>query len=443
MIQSACEWREKILKGELSALELTNNFLEVIEEKNPSTNAFLSIDKEGAQKAAKEVDEVEKHPFPFLGIPMAVPDVLDMKGLPTTFGSLLLEKNIAEEDSEVVANLKANGAIIVGKTNVAEFCLSYETENQLREPCRNPLNRKYTVGGGTGGAAIAVATGQVPVALCTDYCGALRMSSSFCGMWGLVPSRGLIPTTSEWLLPYSERKFFRKGAIARCPEDLALVLNALTDRDYIEALKKSPKRLKIGWSPNLDFLPVSPEVLRVVREGAALFEDLGHVVEEVSLGLDADVLSHFLHLFAVDRYLVIMRLLQDHPEGFDCLMDNTKEWLRLGNEVTGGQYSMGITEKEYLKRKLEKVFNTYDMILTPTVPVPPFPAGHPPSVVEGKFIKPYVGLWGFLAPFNMSGHPTMTMPCGKDMKGLPIGMQLVGRPFSEGDLLALGKAYSS
>lgn len=449
----AYELKKMLVEKKISCLELTDFFLKRIEEKDPDLNTFLYIDTEGARGHAKEVDaliqkgETDK---PLLGLPCVIPDSLNMKGAPTTYGSRIFKDKVQDEDAPEICHIKEFGAVILGKTNIAEFGLSNETINRLRDPCRNPIHVEYSPGGSAGGTAASVAAGLAPIALGTDFHGGVRLSSSFCGVPGMMPTRGLIPNVRRHLLPFAERMFYRKGITARNVADIAHMLQVLVEYDsrdptcraqshqnYDECVSVPPETLKIAFSPKLDFLPVEKEVLDGVTRGAKQLEELGHTVEEVEIGLEPDVLSHFQNLFAADRYVLIMNLLHEHPERFDLLADETKEWLRFGNDVTGAQYSMAVTYMANLGDRLNDFFKKYDVLITPTSSVAPFKIGQVPTEVNGMPIRPFVGHWGFLVPFNMSGHPAMVLPCGTSAQGLPIGMQLIGPQFSEGMLLAL------
>lgn len=453
----AHQLKRMILTKQISVQETTSYFLNRINAKNSELNAFLFIDTHDALACANKVDEMIAKgdaSKPLLGLPVVFPDVLAMHNTPMTFGSLIFDNYISQEDAIEIETLKESGTIILGKTNLAEFGLSYDTTNRLRDACRNPWNLKYSPGGGLGGAAVAVAAGLSPFALSTDFMGALRMCSSFCGLPGIMPTRGRIANVRKHLLPFTERMFYRKGVTARCIRDIAMMLNVLAkpdkrdpmccceiSGDYEKNLSQPSHKLKIAWSPNLDFLPVQKEVVDVVSQGAMQLEAMGHIVEEVKLGFESDLFTHFQHLFSADRYVLLMKHLHANPNKYDLLMDSTKEWLRLGNKVTGAQYSIGITYMSLIENKISTFLQKYDIILTPTVPASPFPIGHPPHIISSKFIHPYLGLWSLLVPFNMSGHPAFTIPCGTSPTGLPIGMQLVGRYFSEGLLLSLAHSY--
>ena len=446
----AHELRSLLAEKTISCLDLTKLFLNRIEKLNPKFHAFLYIDKKGALEAAERVDRNPSERKFLSGIPSIIPDVLHMVNTYTTFGSKVFEEHKDLDDSIEVSLLKNAGSIILGKGNVAEFGLSYDTINYKGEISKNPWNLNFSPGGGGAGTATAVATGFAPLAIATDFNGSLRISASFCGLHGLMPTRGRVPIVRKHLLPFTERMFYRKGILSRNTRDLTMLLNVLAHpderdphccsdvhRDYEECLNDNPQRLKIAYSPNLDFIPVDPCVQKEVESGVDQLRTIGHHVEEVKVPIGQDVLAHFMHLFTTDRYLMVMKYIDQHPEVFQLLHDETKDWLKFGHEVTGVQYSLGISYMGELTEALDSFFQTYDFILTPAAPIPSFPLGHPPSHINGQPTHPYVGLWGFLIPCNLTGHPAICIPCGKSPDGIPIGMQLIGRHYSEGLMLSV------
>lgn len=447
----AHELRRRLINKEISCVELTEQFLNRIDTLNPQFRAYQYVDKEGALKSAHQIDQQSTEVKTLAGIPSIIPDVLHMEGTYTTFGSKVFEGHKDQDNSIEVDLLKKAGSVILGKGNVAEFGLSYDTVNYKGEISKNPWNLKYSPGGGGAGTATAVAAGLAALAVATDFNGSLRISANFCGLHGLMPTRGRIPIVRKHLLPFTERMFYRKGLLSRNTRDLALLLNVLAHPDerdpncccevhddYEKSLENNPKKLKIAYSPHLNFIPVDPVVRKAVESGVDQLRSLGHIVEEVKVPIEKDVLAHFLHLFTTDRYLMVMKYINEHPEVFQLLHDETKRWLKLGNEVTGVQYSLGISYMGELVEALETFFQSYDFILTPSAPLPSFALGQHPLKVDGQPIHPYLGLWSFLIPCNMTGHPALSIPTGeKSKEGIPIGMQLIGRKFSEGLMLAV------
>lgn len=385
---SAIELKGLIQQRKITSLDLTNLFLKRIEEVNPELNAFLYVNAEEARDYSKKVDSmVSQGDFskPLLGIPVVIPDALNMKGAPTTFGSLLLKDSIAQEDAIEISLIKEAGAVILGKANVAEFGLSYITKNRLRPPSKHPLNPLYTPGGPNGGSAVALASGLAALAMATDIGGSLRLISSFCGLIGLMPTRGRVPNIRKHLLPFTEQMLYRRGAIAKNAHDLALMFQvlAMPDRrdhlcsptqaeDFQQAIENKGKKLKIAWSPDLGFLSADQDVLACTDEAIKTIKSMGHDIETVDINLTEDVFSHFKHILAADHYALIMELLESRPQDQDLLTDYTKEWLKIGDKVTGVQYSLGYAFTGWLQEEIDHLFQKYDILLTPIAPVAPF-----------------------------------------------------------------------
>lgn len=448
--------KELLLSGQISSLELTKLFLHHIEKQNPYLHAFLYINYDGALEAAAEADKLlQKKDFskPLLGLPIVVTDALDLKGSPNTYGSLLLKDKISEDDAIEIALLKEAGAIILGKTNIAEFGLYNDTKNRLLESCKNPWNIHYSAGGPNGGGAAAVAAGLSPLALATDTVGSLRMTSSFCGLPGLLPTRGMIPTVRKYHLLPSDLLMYRKGLIAHSFYDMAMFLNVLNvhderDRscfpcqeDFEKAFSAEKKSLHIAWVPQFDFLPVEEDVRRSLEETAHKLEDMGHRVTKETLDFHEDLFTYFYAILSSDRFVVIKELLEDIPYGENLLTEYTNDWIIRGSQVKGYEYSLASAYITWLEEYISKFMQIYDLILLPASPVPPFLSECPPSKINNIPVDPVASLWCYTCPFNASGNPVITLPSGLSHEGLPIGVQIVGRHWEEKTLLSLAHEY--
>ncbi|NGX42191.1 MAG: Acylamidase [Chlamydiae bacterium] len=445
--------RELIRQKKVSPVEVTDFFLKRISKLNPELNALLYVNADNAKAyAAKREAMAQKGDFSksLLGIPLVVSDVLNMKGIPTTFGSVLLKDNIVDEDHYEISLLKDAGAIILGKTNMAEFRLSFTTENRLTGPCRHPDFPKYSPGGGSAGGGVAVEGGLAPLAISIDMGGSLRVNSSCCGLIGLTPTRGRVPNVRSHLLPFSEKMFYRKGIIARDVRDVAMVLDVLAQPDardplccktkseqFEESVQSKQKEMKVAWCPKFHFLELDPEVSEVTTKAAKMLETLGHHVEEYQPKLSRDFVQHFLNIIGVDRYLLIMNLLNRKDQEPSILMDYSQEFLLHGDQITGGQYSLAVTYSDWMENAVNSLFETYDLLVLPTMTDLPYPVDeislHECTLHDKDFRK----IYGHTCLFNMSGHPALTIPCGRSKTGLPIGLQLVGPHFSEGRLLSV------
>lgn len=452
---TACELLNCIQTKEIAVQELIEFFLHRLRHANHSLHAFLYINEQDAIEQAKKADALLQEKgfcLPLLGLPVVVPDVLNMKGVPTTFGSLLLAETPSKDDAIEISLIKQAGAIILGKTNTAEFGLFPETVNRLSPPSCNPLNPLFSPGGPNGGSGVAVAARLAPIAIGTDICGSLRMTSSFCGLEGLIPTRGRFPTVRDYLMPFSERMFYRKGIIAHASEDIALLLNILDAEDtrnpsvtahphmdFRKELEQPVGRLKIGWFSQLGGIPADPEVIHAIEQAMHFMEEQGHQVEMIDPGIDQDLFPHFLDILASDRYVMIMEMLEHVPHGIDLVADYTKEWLRIGDHVTGAQYSIAETYMEWVQETMAELFKKFDLIASPTIPAAPFPIGNPPQAINGIPLNPQLGMWPFTCLHNICGNPAITIPWGMSGDKLPIGIQFAAHYWEEKILLQVAR----
>lgn len=454
---SAVELQKLVVSGKVDVSELLDYFFQRIKATDGKYSSFLHLNTEGVEgyvESLKKNGDIHIHPL--MGVPLVIPDSLHLKETPMTYGSKLLENHISKEDSAEVANLKGAGAFVLGKTNISEFSIAYETRNELIPPTRNPLNLKFSPGGPAGGSGAAVAAGLAPCALASDITGGLRLTASFCGLIGLMPTRGAIPIKYKHFLTYSDQMLFRKGIIARCVEDIALLFDflmihqvrdkvsscVLNNKTMLEAIKPQERGMRIAMSEDLGYVCVDPQVRKVLREVRKKLESMGHCVEEIQTHINPDCDQHMRHMLAADRANVILRLLREVGKTPDRLGSYARSALEEGDAVTGIQYSMGTVAIEWMKKRMGEILIHYDMLLVPTAPIGPYPIAN--------IHKAEIGITGeqvnqsslLTAPFNMSGNPVITLPGGLSREGLPIGFQLVGRLFEESRLLNIAKAYT-
>lgn len=437
---SAVELVEK-LKTELKASEVVEECIEKIKEFDKKINAFITLN----DRAVEESKRIEKEDKPLAGLPIAVKDNVETKGIKTTYGSKLYENYIPEEDAVIVERLKRAGAVIVGKTNLPEFGLIAYTDNPIVGPTRNPWNLERTVGGSSGGSAAAVAAGMVPVATGNDGGGSIRIPASFCNLYGLKPSFGRVPC-------YPSMPIFvglhSEGFLTRYVEDTALLLDIVAGRDdrdlyslpkhisYFKALEDPIDGVKIAFSPDLGYATVDPEVEEIVRKAAFKLEKFGEVEEvkikvpNLEMELTTKVVLETVTMFGKDL----------------------EEWKKVAYPAYLGFLAMAesLTYKEYIKieerkrelwRALKPIFEKYDFLITPTVAVPPFEIGNiGVSEIAGKPVTP-IGWMPFTYPFNFTSQPAASVPAGFTKDGLPVGMQIVGRHFNDVSVLKISKAY--
>lgn len=440
-MERAVDIVEKLKGGEISAVELVEECLEKIERLNPKINAFVTLN----EKAVDEARNVDPN-SPLAGLPVAIKDNVETKGIRTTYCSKLYENYIPEEDAVLVERLKKAGAVILGKTNMPEFGLIAYTDNPLFGPTRNPFDLSKTVGGSSGGSAAAVAAGILPVASGNDGGGSIRIPASFCGLYGLKPSFGRVPCHPSMPIFVG---LHSEGFLTRYVEDTALMLDLVKGRDirdmhslpddgvsYLKAIEEQPDGVKIAFSPDLGYATVDSEVEEIVRKAAFRLEKFGEV-EEVKLNAPS-----------LESELVTKVVL----EVVTFMGERMEEWEKVAFPPYLGFMALAqsLTYKEYIKieeRKMElwkalrSVFEEYDYLITPTVACKPFEIGKlSPDEIDGKPITP-IGWMPFTYPFNFTGQPAASIPAGFNKEGLPVGMQIVGKHYDDVGILKISKAF--
>jgi amidase len=451
----AVELREMLRKKAISPVELINVFLERIDKINPVINAYCTLVPEMALETAKKVESAivqGKEVGLLAGIPVSIKDVNMTAGIRTTFGSKLYEDFVPEEDELLVERVKKEGGIILGKTNTPEFAAGASTFNQVFGITRNPWNTAYTVGGSSGGAAASVAAGIGPLAQGSDLGGSLRVPATFCGVVGFRPSPGRVPDYPS-LLNWDDLAV--QGPIARTIPDTALFLDALSgpDRRSPVALAgekvtflqsaKSPeaKKLKIAWSDNLNLMPVDPVVLREAKKSVDVFRGLGcEVVEDCP---DFSGARETALILRGVRFIAVYGDQYRNDPGFRRLVNPLVTGnIEQGFKLTVDEIAWAHRQRSEIWDRVRAFFDKYDLLLTPTAPIPPFLAEVKfPTEIAGKPMGNYID-WAMLTyAITMTGHPAVSVPCGWTENGLPIGVQIVGRYQGEAALLKAAAAY--
>ncbi|MFW9943063.1 MAG: amidase [Candidatus Thorarchaeota archaeon] len=448
---SAYDMREKIKTQELTSLEITEMIIERIEKINPIIHAFCTPTFDLARETAKKADDAIKkgEKIGILhGVPTSIKDLVDTKGIRTTYGCKIFEHNVPKKDEVVVERLKNAGMVFLGKTNTPEFGHLAISYNRIFEETRNPWNLERTPGGSSSGAAAAVASGLSPLALGSDGGGSIRIPSSLCGVYGLKPNFGRIPRDFKLISFYLLSHY---GPIVRYVRDAALMLDAMkgpsdadkfslqkTNINYVDIVKETPRKLKIGYSLDLGYAKaINPEVEKSVLEAVHKFENFDWQVEKANLRLKKSYQT------------VVTLVTTGYAYDFKPYLKDWKEKMTpsfLKMIEAGFNYTpQDLVKAEYVAMKFYEqfyeYFKEYDILITPTIAITAFELGKSfPEQIEGKSVSPAAWM-PFTYPFNMSGHPAASIPCGWSSEGLPIGMQIVGRRFDEATVLQVSKAF--
>jgi amidase len=439
-----------------SPLEVMQAVLARIDAVNPRVNAYVTVAREQALAAAKKATAALGRKGAALaalhGVPVSIKDLTPTEGIRTTWGSKIFEHHVPDEDALYVARLKEAGAIVVGKTNTPEFGAGGNTFNAVFGATRNPWNTALTCGGSSGGAAVALATGMGPLAQGSDLGGSLRTPAAFCGVVGFRTSPGLIPVYPADLAWDS---LSVTGPMARTVADVALMLSVMAGPDdraplsydvdtrrFPAAVKRpSVKGWRAAWTPDLNgLIPVDHEVAAVAERATAVFRSLGVRVERAcpDFGEVNDIVLATRGLSMVARHAE--KLAQWEPVMQRGLVWNIKQGLSLTPEQIG----RGETLRTRLWQRVRAFMETRDLLLLPTVAVPPFPVEQPyPTEINGKPLDNYTQ-WFFLTyGITVTGLPVISVPCGFTKSGLPVGLQIVGRRRQEAAVLRAAAAFEA
>jgi amidase len=422
---------ELIRSGETSSRELVELSLERIERIDPQLNSFRVVMAERALTEADQADARRKSgdERPLLGVPIAVKDNLDVPGEVTTHGSSANETP-ATRETEVVRRLRAAGAIVVGKTTLSELAIWPQTETKAWGITRNPWDTNRTPGGSSGGSAAAVAAGLVGGATASDGGGSIRIPAACCGLFGLKPQRGRVPLTPDYEHWHGLSVY---GGLTRTVEDSALWLAVVANEpDVLDAAKPPSERLRIAVSTRPSSpTPVKAECKAAVHDTADLLRGLGHTVTErnPSYGF---VLPHFF-----PRYTAGIRddaAALEHPERLES---PTKQLARIGELFTPDRLAAVRRREAGWARRVQHVFDDADVLLIPSMPHLPLPAGDWPEWNLARRMFTAAATVTFMSQWNVTGQPAAAVPAGFTAEGLPLSIQLVGRPGDERTLLAL------
>jgi Asp-tRNA(Asn)/Glu-tRNA(Gln) amidotransferase A subunit family amidase len=444
--------RTALAEREVSSREVVTAALAAI-EREADLGAFLTLDPEGALAAADVADRrlAAGETAPLLGVPIGVKDLHETAGLRTTYGSVAFRDNVPEEDCILVGRLRAAGAVIVGKTNTPAFGLLGETKNKLAPETRNPCDRSLTTGGSSGGSAAAVAAGLVPVATGTDSAGSITGPSSMCGVFGIKPTLGRIPT---WPIPDDSMLFITHGPIASNVADAVTLLEVMAGHDSRDPVARreplpdlaaelaaadrpSPLAgLRVAWSATLDWFAVDDDV-RAITEAAALqIAGLGAEVDEATPQVEHPMELYF-PIFGVDTRRGVLPVMD--PDEF---YPESVEEISRYPALTAEEYVGLLARLWRFRSGLADFFDHYDVLITPATATAAFPVGEPPDRIGGVDVEPgWMSFMPFSSPWNLGTHPTASMPAGVTAAGRPVGAMVVAAPGREDLVVRVAAAF--
>ncbi|HUG64719.1 MAG TPA: amidase [Gaiellaceae bacterium] len=436
----AFEQARLIRDREVTSAELVAEHLERIEQIDPSLNAFVTVCGEEALATARERDATTSD-APFHGVPIAIKDLAATAGIRTTYSSQAYAEHVPDFDTAVVRRIREAGFVIVGKTNTPEFGTVAFTESDLNGATRNPWNLDLTPGGSSGGAAAAVAAGLVPVAHATDGGGSIRIPASCCGLFGLKPSRGRVSSA-----PFGSLEgLSTAGPMARAVLDAAHLLDVLAgyepgdpwwapppERPFADTTAQPPPRLRVAVTstPPID-MPVDPECAHALESAASLLAELGHDVRsETPPWREDDLFHRFITVWQVGPAL--------HPVDETLMTALNRGLVESARLSTAADYARAVGSLQLLARRIVSFWSDADVVLTPTLALPPVPIGWQEEV-EGPIeqLLRNTEFTPFTAVANLTGQPAMSLPLHWTDAGLPIGVQAIGPPAGDALLLSL------
>lgn len=446
---SAVELARAFAHGDCTPVEVVASVLDRIDAMNPTLNAIVALDTDGARAQAQASAQRWRSGAPLSpldGVPLTVKDNLNVRGLRTTWGSRLYRDRVADVDELPVARLREAGMVILGKTNVPEFTLTGYTDNGVFGTTRNPWNPELTPGGSSGGAVAAVAAGMGPVALATDGGGSIRRPASHAGLVALKPSRGRVARADG--LPQILLDFEVVGAAARSVADLVATMQVIArahPRDATSAaFADTPWTLpaarpcRILYVARFGDEPVDPQIAGSVADAARVLAELGHSITEGDAPFDADA---FNAVWPVISQTGLGALLAKVPNWRQHVARPFAEMADAGRDTPATVLVDALWEIARMREQLGLAFASYDMLMTPSTAALPWPAREPyPACIAGRPAGPR-GHAVFSAFVNASGSPAITLPCAPSSTGLPIGVQLVAPFGHDEELCVLARAY--
>jgi aspartyl-tRNA(Asn)/glutamyl-tRNA(Gln) amidotransferase subunit A len=433
----------------LSPVEVVKTLLARIE--SDETNAFITVTAERALEEASLAEReitAGRHNGPLHGVPIALKDLIFTRDVRTTMASDFFAEHVPDRSATVARRLEDAGSVLIGKTNTHEFAYGPTGDRSFFGPTRNPHDTGKITGGSSGGSGAAVAAGLCYGALGSDTGGSIRIPAALCGVVGMKPTFGRVSKTGVFPLAWS---LDHVGPITRTVDDNALMLNALAghdpedlysadlaSEDFARDLERGTQGAAMGVPSSFYFEHLDGEVEERVNEAVEVFASLGTEIRKVEVPHLWDTLHAQRLVLAAEAYAVHEERLETNPDRFD---DHGLERLLNGENLKAYRYANAQQRKLRSRREFANVLREVDVLLTPTVPIPAPEIGQRETTIDGYEEAVYSALTRLTGPTNLNGLPSLSIPCGTTTSGLPVGLQLIGRPFDEATLYRFGRAH--
>lgn len=445
---TASELARAIRSGDLRSEDVVAAHLSRIERLNPKLNAFVDLDLDRALTDARSADQARdqgKSLGALHGVPLSIKSSLDVAGLRCETGSRFRRGHVPEQDALLVRRVREAGAVILGVTNTPDMLMAYETDNHLYGRTNFPLADDRTPGGSSGGESSAIAAGCSPAGFGSDGGGSVRVPSHFCGLYGLKPTPGVVPRSGHWPVCAGPGAMLGLvGPMARSAEDLQLLVDAvagldLSDPSSVPAAAPPPndlRGLRVAYFEQDDDFPVTPETRAAVRQAADRLRSKGFQVDEIPSPGIAEYRDCWEILFSIACYTLCAPYLEDRADDVHPLSLGLFASRQQAEAMTYPRFLEAWVQRDLLKVQFQELLLRYPLILCPTSSIPAPRHGEREWTVDGHKMT-YPRVYAYSQIFNLLGNPAATAPVGRSPEGLPIGVQIVGRPFDDAAVIAL------
>ncbi|MBV9182335.1 MAG: amidase [Acidobacteria bacterium] len=448
---SACEIAEQIRKRQLSPVEVIEAHLARIAEHNPTLNALVHVDSERALREAKQAEEAvgqRRRLGPLHGVPISIKSSIDVAGMRCEVGSLLRAGYVARKDAPLVERLRLAGAIIVGVTNTPELLMAWETDNLLYGRTNNPWDLSRTAGGSSGGEAAAITAGCSAGGVGSDGGGSIRVPAHFCGICGLKPTPGRVPATGHF--PPSAGPFAFLGVVgpmARCTQDLDLIFQVIQGQDFGDTCaapvsvrwpsERQLRKVRVGYFED-DPFPASPETRDAVRKAAGWLRDAGIEAEPFRPSGLEKARQLWWKWFGVGGSSLLGRMIGHQHDRLSPILREFLGWAAAETLPGNDAWLDTWMERDRLRVDFFEQMEQFPALLCPVAAIPAFRHGERTWLIDGKPLS-YLDAWSFCACFNLLGTPAAVLPITQSTHGLPIGVQIVARPWQDELVLSLAR----